>query len=259
MTSVASRLFAFFVGPELRVAGGGVPVAGPESGPPATTVGSCVPGTVEPGVPGTGRGRPPRRQGVRRTPDRAAPSVAVLGGGAAALAVDLAAALGQRGRHPVAVTAVWGCPAPAPPRGGATGAAERLAAAFDEAGDLPAVAGGDGVVLELPVDPGAAVTTLAAAQVTAAEAGPVVLAVCGPRPAAFDARLRSCDLLVLALPGDAPTALGDVAGAALAACAPGALIVPVVLPGGGLPRPLRHRAAVRQVLHAWDGEESADA
>jgi hypothetical protein len=274
MRSAASRVAAFFVGPELMVrpvggagaarvqdgmavegvvapGGGGVPPGGVvTAGDVAAEAGGVAPAGGAPQARGTRR---QRSTGRRRVPGRHAPAVAVLGAGAAALAVDLAAALAQRGRHPVALTAVWGASPPAPPRGQAVRPAERLAAALEGLADVPApAAGGDGVVVCLPEDPDIAVAALAAAEAAVAGEGPVVLAVCGPRPAAFDALLAARDVLVPALPDDAPPMLAGVAAVTLGEVAPGARVVPVVLPGSGLPRPFRHRSVVRQVLEAWD-------
>jgi hypothetical protein len=65
----------------------------------------------------------------------------------------------------------------------------------------------------------------------------------------LDPLLAGGELLVLAVPAGAPAGLAGLAAASLACAAPGARVVTVTLdPGGALPRPLRHRSAIRLVL-----------
>ncbi len=202
------------------------------------------------GPPIGGRGpRGSRASGSGRRADAPSLTPAVVVGGArsAAFAVDLSVNYAARSALRCAVTAVWGTTPPAPPRGPATRLAERIGTDLSNADcDKPA-AGGRGVVLRLDDDPVAAVRTVRRLQGVVADQAALVLAVCGPRAAAFDPLLADARLIVLALGGDAPAGLDDIAKKGLAQTSPEARIVAVSLDEGvALPRPLRHRAAIRR-------------
>jgi hypothetical protein len=235
MSELGSRLASFFVAP---------PATSPAFIPPSAS--------HAPGSSSEPPSRPRAAARVRRPATRLdIPSVGVVGDGdAAPFAVDLACALAARGRRRCAVVAVWGAPSPAPPRGHMTRAAEQLAGTLAPPcmGD-EIRAGGRGVVVALPPDPAAAVVVYDALVAAVEDVAAMVLALCGPRPDAFDAVLARQSVLVLALATSAPAALSRPAADSLTVLAPDARLATVTLPaGGGLPRPVRHRAAIHQVL-----------
>ncbi|WP_354701400.1 hypothetical protein DSM112329_01714 [Paraconexibacter sp. AEG42_29] len=193
-----------------------------------------------------------RRSSGSRHPAAAPPAVAIVGDAATtALAVAVAGGVARRHRSAVALTTVWGDAAPSREGTSSTRAAALLASDIEGATDLAARATGSGVVVQLPQDGDIAVahrlvTTLAGQQCAQ------VLVVTGPRPPALDAVLAGYDVLVALVAADAPEALVDVAAASLRSLAPDAQAVTVSRPVGGLPRLLRQRATVRQILRVLD-------
>jgi len=151
------------------------------------------------------------------TPPRTPVSVALLAaaGDAPALAAGLALALARRERAPVAVVCVWaaGAAGRTPWRAPALPAAARLASAMAARGH-GARASGRLVIVRL-----AAQSVPAAAEarrvIAAAGAAPTVLALAGPRAAAFDALLDEQDLVVAAVAAGADPALARLAVAGL--------------------------------------------
>jgi hypothetical protein len=242
---MSRRFVSLFVAPAAPATELGLPGGGP--------VAASLPrrGVRPVGSGDDGPSRQPRRSGRRRPANPTAALTAVIGDAdSAAFAVDLVGVTAARGGLRCGLTAVWGAPLPAGPRGHPTRAAEHLAARLVAAGYAP-VAGGRGVVVGLPEDPVAAVREFARLAAIADDPAAVVLALCGPRESAFDALLAGRALLVLALAAGAPATLAGPATAALAALAPAARLVVVTLDtGGALPRPLRHRTAIRQILEA---------
>jgi len=149
-------------------------------------------------------------------PPRTPATVAVLAppADAPALGAVLGLMLARRERAPVAVVCVWPAVAARPRwRAPALPAAGRLAAALVARG-LDARGSGRLVVVRL-----AAQCDEAAAQARRASAAagpaPVVLALAGPRAAAFDALIAAQDLVVVALPADAEPAMARLAVAGL--------------------------------------------
>jgi hypothetical protein len=151
-------------------------------------------------------------------PPRTPAAVAVLAppGDAPALGAVLGLMLARRAHAPVAVVCVWS-PAPALARvlwrAPALPAAGRLAAALAARG---LDAGGSGRLVFVQL---AAQREEAAAQARRASAAagpaPVVLALAGPRAAAFDALITAQDLVVVAVPADSDPALARLAVAGL--------------------------------------------
>jgi hypothetical protein len=149
-------------------------------------------------------------------PPRTPSVVAVLAppADAPALGAVLGLALARRERAPVAVVCIW---SPAPTRAlwraPALPAAVRLAAALTARGH-DARGSGRLVVVRLaaPCEEAAAEVLRASA---AAGSAPVVLALAGPRAAAFDAVLAAQDLVVVALPPESDPALARLAVAGL--------------------------------------------
>jgi hypothetical protein len=219
--------------------------------PPAVTPGVALPAERDVGNAGPrdrGLMRPSKRRGVDRRARSAATAV-VGDAGAAAFAVDLAVVLAARDGVRCGVVAVWGAGAAAPPRGQATRAAEAVVGRLTAAGCASLAAGGRGVVVELPDGPAAAASVLEGLAPAAGEDAAVVLAICGPRPAALDGILAGCGRIVLVIGEGAPPALAAVAAASVGGVAPAARIVPVILETRtALPRPLRHRSAIRRAL-----------
>jgi hypothetical protein len=114
---------------------------------------------------------------------------------------------------------------PASPAGATTPAARRAAAAL-EAERLRATACGRLAWLALPDDPADAAPVLRRGLAVAAV--PVVIAIAGPRPAAFEPVLATADLALAVLPADAAEPLRELALASL----PGAgRIVAPLTPG----------------------------
>jgi hypothetical protein len=163
----------------------------------------------------TPAGVPPTRA-CAVSPPRTPASVAVLAavGDAPALGAGLGLALARRERAPVAVVCVWSA-VPSRPvwRAPALPAAARLASTLRARGH---VARGCGrlVIVRL-----AAPCEEAAAQVprvsAAAGAAPTVLALAGPRAAAFETLLAEQDLVVVAVAPGADPALARLAVAGL--------------------------------------------
>jgi len=160
-------------------------------------------------------GGPPTRA-CAVTPPRTPASVALLApaGDAPALAAGLALALARRERAATAVVCVWSlAPARALWRAPALPAAARLVRALAARGHA---ASGSGrlVVVRLSArceDAAAEVLRVTAA----AGAAPTVLALAGPRAAAFDALLQAQDLVVIAVAPGADPALARLAVAGL--------------------------------------------
>ncbi len=149
-------------------------------------------------------------------PPRTPPVVAVLAppADAPALGAVLGLAVARRDRAPVAVVCVWS-PAPTRPlwRAPALPAAVRLAAALAARGH-DARGSGRLVVVRLAAQcEEAAAEALRAS--AAAGSAPVVLALAGPRAAAFDPVLAAQDLVVVALPPESNPALARLAVAGL--------------------------------------------
>jgi len=114
---------------------------------------------------------------------------------------------------------------PASPAGATTPAARRVAAALEAEG-LRATACGRLAWLALPDDPPEAAPVLRRGLAVAAV--PVVIAVAGPRPAAFEPVLATADLALAVLPADAEEPLRALALASL----PGAGHLVAPLPPG---------------------------
>jgi hypothetical protein len=152
---------------------------------------------------------------------RTPPGVAVLAAPADAQPLGAALGLALAARHRAAVVAVcvWAGARPAGPawRAPPSPAARRLCAALAARGH-DARAGGRLAIVRLAADPDEAV---AQARRTTAVAGfaPAVLALGGPRVAAFDELLAEQDLVVVATPSGTDPALARLAVAALASAA----------------------------------------
>lgn len=145
----------------------------------------------------------------RSTP---APAVAVLASPADALALGaaLALAVARARRAPVAVVCVWSATqARSPWRAPARPAATRLASSLADRGHAAQAAGRLVLVRLADADDDAATEAL---RVSAASGmAPTVLALAGPRPAAFDIALAAQDLVVVAVPPAADPALAQLA------------------------------------------------
>jgi hypothetical protein len=160
-------------------------------------------------------GGPPERAGAV-APPRMPASVALLApaGDAPALAAALALALARRERAAGAVVCVWS-PAPARAlwRAPALPAAARLARALAARGHA---ARGSGRLVVVQLAAGCEEAAAEALRVTAAAgAAPTVIALAGPRAAAFGALLESQDLVVAAVAPGAEPALARLAVAGL--------------------------------------------
>jgi hypothetical protein len=259
MSAVGPRLAAFLLAPEPRPARRRGRRSAPDSADAhvALRVSTWTPAatlspdpTESPGPARRAGGRGRRAPGRRRPPLLLA--ACVLGDdGAGALAADVATLLARRARAGAAVVVVWGGPAPAP-RGSTTQTTAQLAADLEGDAGLVARAGAQAVVVELPADPERAAAAHETLRAAAGDAVPVVLAVCGPRPVALDAVLAGQELLVATMVADAPAGLRDRAFESLRATAPRARVLTVARPPAGLPRALRHRAALRQIGEALD-------
>jgi len=138
----------------------------------------------------------------------AAPSAAVCGPQADAVAAALALLLRSRGPVVVCAWSATTARASAPPSVGA----RRLAASL-HARDLDATATGRLVVVRLDAEPHVAVAEAGRAATASGDA-PVVTAICGPRDPAFDGLLDSQDRAVVAA-GHAPEELVRLGVAAL--------------------------------------------
>jgi len=174
--------------------------------------------------------RPARRQAVRdapaaaRTTAAAAPTApeparaAVLGDESSAppVAAGLANELRVRAGQAAALVCVWGTgrvPASGAGSAGARALASRLAAT-----GLPTSARGRLAWVALPAAPGPAADALV--RVSATVEAPVVLALAGPRPAAFDELLDDLDLILVSPPAGMSAAALELALADLASTAP---------------------------------------
>lgn len=175
--------------------------------------------------------------------------------GAPADAVPLAAALALSPRLAgggPALVATWP-PVEAAGPAGATRAAARLATRLT-ARDLPGAARGRLAWLALPGEPAAA--TLAVRRASAVVEGPLVTALCGPRPPELDGLVAEHDLAVVAAAPDTPLARAAVAqltaaGVAACACAPPSRGLPRALAVAGVAGP--RLAALRAPAASGDG------
>lgn len=149
---------------------------------------------------------------------RTPPGIALLAGAADAqpLGAALGLALAGRRRAPVVAVFVWTAGLPCAPvwRAPARPAARRLASALAARGH-DARAAGRLAIVRLP---GPAADAAAQARRATAAAGgvPTVLALGGPRVAAFDELLAEQDLVVVATPSGTDPALARLALASLA-------------------------------------------
>ena len=190
--TITQRIAAFFVAPAGERAGGDGRDAAPDDD-------------------ARGPSRPPTR-GSRRP----APAVAVLAppADAAALAAALGLALARVHRSPAAVICLWD------PRAARSGwrappmpAAARLAKALTARGHEAAAAGRLAIVrLSTSCEEAASQALRASA---AAGPAPVVLALAGPRAAAFDELLALQDLVVVAVAPASDPALARLAASGL--------------------------------------------
>lgn len=220
MSSLLARIGAWFVEP---------PQPTPDAPAPPTRFVPPSPAPYLPPSPAAGTssapGTPPDASPVdAATCARAIGSAAVLG--APAVVVPLAAAcageLRARGKAAAALLCLWR-PAPGPhdagsaepavpsaesPAGATTPGARRLAARLT-AHDLTATACGRLAWLALDPDPAAAAEQVR--RCLAVADAPVVLAVAGARPPAFESLLADADLAVAVLPPDIEPALRDLA------------------------------------------------
>ncbi len=145
---------------------------------------------------------------------------------APALAAALALALARARRAPTAVVCVWSTAHARPSwRAPARPAAARLAASLAGRGHDARAAGRLVTVRLADAVQDAASESLRVS--AAAGAAPAVLALAGPRAAAFDVALAGQDLVVLAVPRAADPGLGQLAAAGLDR----ALVCPLTLAG----------------------------
>jgi hypothetical protein len=199
MTSLLARIGAFFVDPATT----------PEAPPPADERARFVPPSSSPAPEAASIGAD------------AVMSAAVLGAPAGVVPVAAATAgeLRARARAAAALLCVWrpagpavGPEAPVPaaqsPAGATTPGARRLAARLVAHG-FSATACGRLAWLALEHDPAAA--TAQVRRCLAIAGGPVVLAVAGARPPAFEPLLAELDLAIAVLPVDIDSALRDLA------------------------------------------------
>jgi len=153
--------------------------------------------------------RPARQVAERTIPATLGLLAAPRDAAGAAPALALAAASARRA--PCGVVCRWSGTSPAaPPRSGLSVAAARRLAQRLTARGLVAGACGRVVAVDLPADATEARAATERALAAAGEA-PVVLAVAGPRPAAFDPLLATLDRLVVVPPADAPAGLEALA------------------------------------------------
>ena len=154
----------------------------------------------------------PRARGAARVIPRTPPAVAVLAppADAASLGAGLGLALIRERRAPAAVVCVWSPHATRPTwRAPALPTATRLATALAARGHV-ARAAGRLVVVRLAEHCEQAASEAQRASAAAGSA-PTVLAIGGPRRAAFDALLAVQDLVVVALPPASDPALARLA------------------------------------------------
>jgi hypothetical protein len=163
----------------------------------------------------TREGAPPTR-GCAVAPPRTPASVAVLAAASEAPAVGggLGLVLARHARAPAAIVCIWSA-APGRPlwRVPALPAAGRLASALAARGN--AARGSGRLVVVRLADGSEAAAAQARRVAAAAGAAPIVLALAGPRPAAFDALLDEQDLVVVAVAPGANPALARLAVAGL--------------------------------------------
>jgi hypothetical protein len=200
----------------------------------------------------------PARDATAPTLDVTSPSAAVVGASARAVMPVAAAAAGElrvRARAGAALVVLWhpaaqavegtapgtedasstssaGPARAATPAGAATPAARRLEARLADDGAAPATACGRVAWLLLhsaPTGDGLSPCAAVAARVLALAGAPVVLAICGPRPAALEPLIAACDVAVAVLPADADPDLRTLALAALPT--PRRTILPPLAPG----------------------------
>ncbi len=178
----------------------------------------------EQGVPAPAR--PRRRRPSRETVDHVhetrqrtagpPPAVALLAppADAPALGAALGLALARARRNPVSVVCLW---SPVPTRSGRRAppmpVAARVAAALTARGHDATATGRLAVVRLSACGEEAASQALRIS--AAAGAAPTVLALAGPRPAAFDALLAMQDLVVVAVAPDSDASLARLASAGL--------------------------------------------
>lgn len=158
----------------------------------------------------------PRNRRCAVAPPRPPASLAVLApaADAAALGATLALALARRERAPAAVVGLWAPGGERPPwRAPGLPAAARLARLLAARGHDARASGRLAVVrLAAPCEQAAAEAVRAAA---AAGVAPAVLALAGPRAAAFEEVLAQQDLVVVAVTPGADPALARLAVAGL--------------------------------------------
>ena len=151
---------------------------------------------------------------ARRVAERAVPAtlgVLVSPGDAPAAGAALGLAVAAAHRAPCVVVCRWtGAEAAEPPRSGLAGGAARRLAQRLAARGLVAGACGRVVTVALPASD---IEARAAAERTLAAAGdlPLVLAIAGARPPAFDPLLASVDRLIVVPPSGAPAGLERLA------------------------------------------------
>ena len=162
------------------------------------------------------RARPRPRTEAAPAGAQPAPAVAVLAppADAAALGAVLALALARDRRVPTAVVCVWSAaPARSTGRAPARPAAARLAATLAGRGHHAQAAGR--LVLVKLADAAEEAASESLRVGAAAGAAPTILALAGPRLAAFDGALAAQDLVVVAVPSSADPALAQLALAGL--------------------------------------------
>ena len=158
------------------------------------------------------RSRPRPRMEAAPRPAQSAPAVAVLAppADAAALGAALALALARDRRAPAAVVCVWSAAqARRSGRAPARPAAARLATSLAGRGHDARATGRIVLVRLADADEDAASESLRVR--AAAGAAPTVLALAGPRAAAFDVALAAQDLVVVAVPPTADPELAQLA------------------------------------------------
>jgi hypothetical protein len=238
MTSLLARIGAWFVEPpqtppdvQPRSTGFLPPTAAPAPSPvPSGPAGSSAPaaspsaGASSPPAAGS-RFTPPSAQDAGASaPAEAVGSAAVLGAPAAVvpLAAACAGELRARAKASAALLCTWrpvappqrlveaepAAPSAESPAGATTPGARRLAARLT-AHELTATACGRLAWLALEQDPAAAADQVR--RCLAVAGVPVVLAVAGARPPAFEPLLAELDLAIAVLPSDIEAALRDLA------------------------------------------------
>jgi hypothetical protein len=172
-------------------------------------------GGPRPRAGNAGRAATPRAA----TASTAAPAAVALlcaADDARALGVAAASLLGRRSGAGCGLACIWTAPEPhrhPDPQAPASRAARRLTAALAGRG-LDAQACGRAATVALPADPAHAVAAAARAAAAAGDA-PVVLALGGPRAAAFDELLAEQDRLVVVTPPGGDATIGPLALAGL--------------------------------------------